>query len=645
MLITNRFPSPKISNKRPSSFNDSKGLGKKARLNDNAVEPFIFGGQSLVIKEEGGELYVSNTRSTPPPTSDFFSDSRLKKSAILLPSSKNFPYFDKLKNLSLSCSFFGNNCTSCNYLNGNHSIVKNNIFLLGDHFTPPCMGSHKECVPTVIIKDPSFESLKETLLAQKKNGMGNSVGRVALVCLLSLLIKVGATEYFLQLSEFSQWAKSELSLTIIPFICPFPTGLPDHALISIQQFLSILQAKYLGDFMGAINDHFSMWKPFYKACNDLKMEKKQLPVPPITFKTEHKNLTIDCKSDVFIGSAQKLTSIESVFYPFLFDQLALISPPSSPLTVPSSDALRSGFSGGADIPSRTGPQLFLMGSSILGGCVGAVTESAQISGFNVVNLCKGGDLLKNIKFMNLPQSENVNDTLVLLFLGNNIFRKSSHYKEKGVWHMINPQLLNDTEINELIKVLRELYTKLRVGFKGKIKLLGPFPRFASPCCPSPSHSIPLSFPFTSTTDYILHLNKFLALHPSLRFQNFEFIPPNAIFGQTLPVPFTHDRVHLTPSASNTLSSFLKNIIVKKTCVLPTCDPKDCSSFFQWATDLKKIPTVFKPTSSNDGQSVSLPPSHDEPSPSILDESGGSDMEEESIDLASALALLDMSFED
>ncbi len=205
-----------------------------------------------------------------------------------------------------------------------------------------------------------------------------------------------------------------------------------------------------------------------------------------------------------------------------------------------------------------------MGSSILGGCVGAVTESAQISGFIVVNLCKGGDLKKINKSMNLPQSANVNDTLVLLFLGINIFRKSSHYKEKGVWHMVNPQLLNEKEISELINVIRELYTKLRMGFKGKIKLFDPLPRFASLCCPSPSHSIPLSFPLT-TTNYIFYLNKILALNPLFRFQNFEFIPPNAILGQTLPVPFTHDRVHLTPSASITLSSILKNIIVKRLC--------------------------------------------------------------------------------
>ncbi len=69
-----------------------------------------------------------------------------------------------------------------------------------------------------------------------------------------------------------------------------------------------------------------------------------------------------------------------------------------------------------------------------------------------------------------------------------------------------------------------------------------------------------------------------------------------------------------------------------------------SSFYRWATDLKTPPMDPRPTISNDdGQTVCHPPGSDEPSPSILDEV--SDMEEDSIDLASALALLDMSYDD
>ncbi len=48
--------------------------------------------------------------------------------------------------------------------------------------------------------------------------------------------------------------------------------------------------------------------------------------------------------------------------------------------------------------------------------------------------------------------------------------------------------------------------------------------------------------------------------------------------------FTHDLVHLTPSASNTLSPFIKNILVKKTIVLPT--------FYQWVADPEKTTSVY-----------------------------------------------------
>ena len=63
-----------------------------------------------------------------------------------------------------------------------------------------------------------------------------------------------------------------------------------------------------------------------------------------------------------------------------------------------------------------------MGSSILGGCVGAITESSQNSGFDVIVLCKGGDFKKNISLLVYPNPKiNKYDTIVLLFLGNNIF--------------------------------------------------------------------------------------------------------------------------------------------------------------------------------------------------------------------------------
>ncbi len=133
---------------------------------------------------------------------------------------------------------------------------------------------------------------------------------------------------------------------------------------------------------------------FIKPVINFRWRKKTLPVSPITVKIENKNITIYCQSDVFLGSTHKSTCIESISYPLLFNQLLLLSPPSSPFTIPSSDALQAGFSDGAVIPSKARAKLFLMGSSILGGCVGTITESAQNSGFEGLDLCKGGDYLK-----------------------------------------------------------------------------------------------------------------------------------------------------------------------------------------------------------------------------------------------------------
>jgi len=682
------FNSPSQRFKNPSPLN--RGLkrssstlvsdhSKKNKVDNNAVKPVVWGVQSICIKEEGGELFVCNSRSTLPCSPTLSSDPRSSKTAISLPSTKKFPFFDNLQNFSLSCSFFGNNCTACNLLNGNHSIAKQNVFILGDQFIPPTVGSQKECVPTIRISNPTFETLKESLRAQKKNGLSKNEGGVALVSILSYLINVGATEYLAKLGEFSEWVKVEMGWDVIPFVTPYPHGFPEHALITIQQFLSVIKAKYLGDFMGGVENKFSMWKPFSIACRELGMEKKILPVPPISFTKNNKTITIQCDSEVFLGSTKPNTLIESTFLPLLFNQLRCVSPPSSPLTIPSSDALLGGFSGCTNTPPITKTKLVLLGTSILKNCVDKIKDSATNSGFDVIDLCKGGDFFNYIKGIKLPLSSNSNDTLVLLFLGNHIFSKSNHFKKDGVYHMENPKFLTDKQINNLIADTYNLISEIKLGFMGKIKLFGPLPRFSSNCCSTPHHLITPSFPFDNTREYILYLNKFMAFHPLLRIDKVEFIPPTAIFGRTLPVPFTHDLVHLTRGASNTLSSYLKTITIKRTTSLPLINCKDSESFYSWVAALKNPnrttcltktatpcstsslssqPCTTKTCTSSssvntDESSINFSTSlashiHQPatfPDPSLLSDDDTSDMEVTNEDLAAALASLDMSFED
>ena len=685
------FPINSPSQRFKSPFPLNRGLkrsssplvldhSKKSKVNNNAVKPEFWGVQSICIKEEGGELFVCNSRSAPPCSPILSSDPRSSKTAISLPSTKKFPFFDNLQSFSLSCSFFGNNCTACNLLNGNHSIAKQNVFLLGDQFIPPIVGSQKECVPTIRISNPTFETLKESLRAQKKNGLGKNEGGVALVSILSYLINVGATEYLSKLGEFSEWVKAEMGWEVIPFVTPYPHGFPEHALITIQQFLSVIKAKFLGDFMGGVENKFSMWKPFSIACRELGMDKKILPVPPISFIKNNKTITIQCDSEVFLGSTKPNTLIESTFLPLLFNQLRCVSPPSSPLTIPSSDALLGGFSGSTNTPPITKTKLVLLGTSILKNCVEKIKDSATNSGFDVIDLCKGGDFFNNIKGIKLPISSNSNDTLVLLFLGNHIFSKSNHFKKDGVYHLENPKFLTDKQINSLIAETCNLISDIQLGFKGKIKLFGPLPRFSRNCCSTPHHLITPSFPFDTTGEYILYLNKFMAFHPLLKIEKVEFIPPTAIFGRTLPVPFTHDLVHPTVAATNTLSSYLKTISIKRVTSLPVINRKESESFYSWVTALKKptlyhtpsfcstmIPTPGSTSSPSNqtrtmtsGTSTSTVNIDDSslstsqashihhpstfPDPSLLSDDETSDMELSKEDLAAALASLDMSFD-
>ena len=167
----------------------------------------------------------------------------------------------------------------------------------------------------------------------------------------------------------------------------------------------------------------------------------------------------------------------------------------------------------------------------------------------------------------------------------------------------------------------------------------------------------------------------------LRIDKVEFIPPTAIFGRSLPVPFTHDLVHLTRGASNTLSSYLKTITIKRVPSLPLINNKDAESFYSWVAAIKNPnrTTCFTKTAipcstpsqrnqtctTTNGTTTTSSEKTDDssctestslashlhylssyPDPSLLSEPDDepSDMEVNNEDLAAALASLDMSFD-
>ena len=159
--------------------------------------------------------------------------------------------------------------------------------------------------------------------------------------------------------------------------------------------------------------------------------------------------------------------------------------------------------------------------------------------------------------------------------------------------MIKPNFLDDDGVNLLISKVSNILKEISTAFKGKIFILGPFPRFLSPCCHDPSHSFPKSDIFQDPLSYCSLLNSFLSMHASLQLQNVSFVTYKEIFGSTLPSPFTYDMVHLTRKMNaffvSKLSTLVKKDFKPPSKTLPGKNP----SFITWAScqlpDINTIP--------------------------------------------------------
>ena len=164
-----------------------------------------------------------------------------------------------------------------------------------------------------------------------------------------------------------------------------------------------------------------------------------------------------------------------------------------------------------DLPPPPISTIFLMGTSILGQVEDPLRKATQNAGINVVNSCKGGDFLVNFKNMDIPTRNNENDTLILHFLGNNIFNKKKFDLKNGIFHLELPGFFNDKDVESLISKVVTIISKIRLHFKEKIKLIGAFPCHLTPCCTLPSHSLKPSCLFSSPMHYFLYIDQYFLL--------------------------------------------------------------------------------------------------------------------------------------
>ena len=245
--------------------------------------------QSITVSGVGGDSSAHGAifqEFRLPQLPKFTSDGRTSKASVSLPAAEKPGQFWRLNNLKLSATFRGGDCSTCKTEGGKHDISSHYLYLLGDNTCPALVGGRADCVPTLRVENGDFRMLKEALSAQKRSGFNPPKGSVFAVGLLFHLCRVGCDEYWRHFYDFEEWLSQTFGARAMPFVPPFPEDLPEDCLLTIEQCLMVMRAKYLGDFVGGTDDTFCLWKPLVKVFEDLKCKRAKCVVPPVAMDSE-----------------------------------------------------------------------------------------------------------------------------------------------------------------------------------------------------------------------------------------------------------------------------------------------------------------------------------------------------------------------
>ena len=82
----------------------------------------------------------------------------------------------------------------------------------------------------------------------------------------------------------------------------------------------------------------------------------------------------------------------------------------------------------------------------------------------------------------IPEINSTNDTLALIILDNESFKKQAKFNFDGKTHFYNPKILSDFQIDSKINDLADLLDFITAHFYGKVFVLSPLPQFLVGCC-------------------------------------------------------------------------------------------------------------------------------------------------------------------
>ena len=597
---------PKGNGKRPANWGVG---GSKTAKKPKIIKYDSVNDQNSAVLElrvgEGSEPNISITmdKFSMKKEPAFFSTPGIKRTALALPLLMGTvpESFQSVSKIPLTCSFLGLTCHSCNFRGGRHALNGRGlkecrrVFLIGDAFVPPLVGGENDCFAVIRIRGGSLSQAQAVLEAQNDNGLAISPGSFIVVCLLTHLCRVGNAAFWTDFDKFDEWCKIKFKAVVLPTIPTFPKGFESHHLVTCEQFLKTLQGRYMGDMRGGTVGAYSLWRPFHLSMSNFEGERVALAVPPVIVKG---NVILGGNS-VWAGlegdfSGGCPTPYVKFFFTKIIEEIKNLDGGSPlPLVIPNAQSLDRGLGEGVANPHPTvgdpeGNKLFLLGAYILRDVDVALSPLVARFGIDTINLCKGGKVMDKLDFLDLPRSEKPKDVLILHLFGNYVFECYYVALENGNYHMTCPQFLSDFDIDHLIRKTHAFISKILENFKGIVKLVGPFPRYISPCCAISHHQIQDPIYDFSNLQYILYLSRFLEIHPLLRFPNLEFISFPSLLPKPLKESHFPDGVHLDPIANKHLANRLSQLVSKKVKCPPALTD-DSVKFTVWLAGLKNTP--------------------------------------------------------
>ena len=398
------------------------------------------------------------------------------------------------------------------------------------------------------------------------HGFRPQEGLVMAVSLQRHIARVGNDLFWVEFDEFSKWASETFGCHVMPFLTPYPKGIPVSILGRFQQMLTELRARWLGDFQGGLDWSYALWSPFADLLKVSQVKEAPANVAPIILKGKG-NKVIECEQSVWEGFEGSFGNglpgeIEKFFFERLLDVIVKSAPPSLGIVRPDLESLDRGFRGeGGSVINLGHPTLFLFGTSILRDAGPALADLTEKRDMNVISSCAGGSMTKVFEQYPIPIAKHKDDTLILHCLGNPSVSLLKFDKVNDTYHPHKPNLLNDSGVENVVQFLSDTLTWVTKSFKGRVIVVGPMPRYLDSCCENPDHQFPDHTLFTSTMEYYLLLNTFLAKHPDLRSKfEFDFCTYNDIFSEPFDSSFLCDSVHLVKDRSDEYAGFLCNII-------------------------------------------------------------------------------------